>query len=197
MNIKIANKIIGNNHPVFIVAEMSANHIQDFDIAVKIIQGAKKAGTDAIKLQTFTPDTTTIDCDNEYFQIKQGTIWDGQTLYELYKKAYMAWSWQPKLKKIAENEGLVCFSTPPKAFSTSLTDFTIALNSLGSKEKVASGPPNDLSKVKCFSIIEAPKATDAIGTDIPKVWSDNPTTVLKVSAKLGMVRKFTSSKGVG
>jgi len=112
MNIKIANKIIGNNHPVFIIAEMSANHIQDFDIAVKIIQGAKKAGTDAIKLQTFTPDTTTIDCDNEYFQIKQGTIWDGQTLYELYKKAYMAWGWQPKLKKIAENEGLVCFSTP-------------------------------------------------------------------------------------
>ncbi len=91
---------------------MSANHLQKFNNAVKIIKAAKEAGADAIKLQTYTPDTITIDCDNEYFQIKQGTLWDGQTLYQLYKKAYTHWEWQPKLKEIAEGEGLICFSTP-------------------------------------------------------------------------------------
>ena len=109
---KIANRKIGENHPVFIIAEMSANHMQDFDTAVEIIKKAKWAGADAIKFQTYTPDTITIDCDNKYFKIKQGTIWDGQTLYNLYKKTYMPWEWQPSLKRIAENEGLICFSTP-------------------------------------------------------------------------------------
>ena len=75
--IKIKNKKIGKNLPVFIIAEMSANHLQKFDNAVKLIKAAKEAGADAIKLQTYTPDTMTIDCDNEYFQIKQGTLWDG------------------------------------------------------------------------------------------------------------------------
>ena len=112
MYIKIANKKIGKNYPIFIIAEMSANHLQKYNNAVKIIKAAKEAGADAIKLQTYTPDTITIDCDNEYFQIKQGTLWDGQTLYELYKKAYTPWEWQPKLKEIAESEGLICFSTP-------------------------------------------------------------------------------------
>jgi len=108
---KIGNRKIGKECPVFIVAEMSANHLQKFDIAVKIIKKAKWAGADAIKLQTFTPDTITINCNNEYFRIKQG-IWKEQTLYELYKKAYMPWGWQPKLKEIAEEEGLIFFSTP-------------------------------------------------------------------------------------
>ena len=91
--ILIKNKEIGGNNPVFIIAEMSANHLQKFDNAVKLIKAAKEAGADAVKLQTYTPDTITIDCDNEYFQIKQGTLWDGQTLYELYKKAYTPWEW--------------------------------------------------------------------------------------------------------
>ena len=110
--LKIGNRKIGEKCPVFIIAEMSANHMQDFDIAVEIIKKAKWAGADAIKLQTFTPDTITINCNNDYFKIKQGTIWDGQTLYDLYKKAYMPWVWQKELKDIAENEGLICFSTP-------------------------------------------------------------------------------------
>ncbi|NFQ00885.1 pseudaminic acid synthase [Clostridium sporogenes] len=96
----------------FIIAEMSANHLQDYNRAVQIIKKAKWAGADAIKLQTYTPDTITLDCDNEYFQIRQKTIWDGTTLYKLYKKAYTPWEWQPKLKKIAEDEGLICFSSP-------------------------------------------------------------------------------------
>ncbi|WP_297517625.1 pseudaminic acid synthase [uncultured Clostridium sp.] len=103
---------IGGNEKCFIIAEMSANHMQNFDRAVEIIKKAKWAGADAIKLQTYTPDTITLDCDNEYFQIKQGTIWDGTTLHKLYQTAYTPWEWQGKLKEIAEEEGLVFFSSP-------------------------------------------------------------------------------------
>ncbi|WP_294343041.1 pseudaminic acid synthase [uncultured Clostridium sp.] len=110
-NFYIDNKEIGGGR-TFVIAELSANHNQDFDRAIEIIKAAKWAGADAIKLQTYTPDTITIDCDNEYFQIKQGTIWDGTTLHKLYQGAYTPWEWQPKLKKIAEEEGLICFSSP-------------------------------------------------------------------------------------
>lgn len=123
--IKIGNKIIGENSPVFIIAEMSANHLQDFNKAVEILKAAKDAGADAIKLQTYTPDTITIDCDNEYFQITQGTIWDGTTLHKLYEEAYAPWDWQPKLKKIAEEEGLICFSSP---FDNTAVDFLEEMN---------------------------------------------------------------------
>lgn len=116
----IDGKKVGKNSPTFIIAELSANHLQKYENAVKLIKAAKEAGADAIKLQTYTPDTITIDCDNEYFQIKQGTIWDGTTLYKLYQKAYTPWEWQPKLKKIAEEEGLICFSSP---FDNTAVDF--------------------------------------------------------------------------
>ena len=104
----IKDKRIGRDYLVFIIAEISANHLQKFDNAVKLIKAVKEAGADAIKLQTYTPDTITIDCDNEYFQIKHG-LHANQTLYQLYKKAYTPWEWQPKLKEIAESEGLICF----------------------------------------------------------------------------------------
>jgi pseudaminic acid synthase len=112
MEIRIQNRLISDKAPVFIVAELSANHLRDFRLAVKTIRAIKKTGADAVKLQTYTPDTITIDSKNEYFRIKQGTLWDGQTLYNLYKKAYTPWQWQPKLKAIAEDLGLICFSTP-------------------------------------------------------------------------------------
>jgi len=120
MYLKISSKKIGENYPVFIIAELSANHLQKFDNAVKLIKAAKEAGADAVKLQTYTPDTITIDCDNEYFQIKQGTLWDGKILYQLYKEAYTPWEWQPKLKEIAESEGLIFFSS---VFDKSAVDF--------------------------------------------------------------------------
>lgn len=120
MKIKIHNRIIDKDTPVFIVAELSANHNQSFDIAVKTIKAMKEAGADAVKLQTYTPDTITIDCDNKYFKIKQGTIWDGKTLYNLYKEAYTPWEWQPELKRVAEDLGLICFSTP---FDKTAVDF--------------------------------------------------------------------------
>ena len=125
MEVNIDGRKIGKSHPAFIVAELSANHLHKFDNAVKLIKAAKDAGADAVKLQTYTPDTITIDCDNEYFQIKQGTIWDGKTLYELYKEAYTPWEWQPELKEIAEELGLIFFSTP---FDKTAVDFLEEIN---------------------------------------------------------------------
>lgn len=120
IQIKIENRNIGDNHPVFIIAELSANHRQKYELAVETIKAMKESGADAVKLQTYTPDTITIDSDNEYFQIKQGTLWDGKTLYQLYQEAYTPWEWQPKLKEIAEDLGLICFSSP---FDKTAVDF--------------------------------------------------------------------------
>lgn len=105
---------------VFIIAEISANHNQHFEIAAETIRAAKEAGADAVKLQTYTADTITIDCDNPYFQIQQDTLWDGTTLYKLYQQAYTPWEWHPELKKIADSEGLVLFSSP---FDKTSVDF--------------------------------------------------------------------------
>ncbi len=119
MNLIIQGKRVGGDEPVFVIAELSANHNQNYDLAVETIRAAKEAGADAVKFQTYTADTITIDADNEYFRIK-GTLWDGKTLYDLYREAYTPWDWQPKLKKIAEDLGLVCFSTP---FDKTAVDF--------------------------------------------------------------------------
>jgi len=118
--LKIAQRSIGEGHSVFIIAELSANHGGKLQIAKETILAASKTGADAIKLQTYRPDTITLDCDNDYFQIKQDTIWDGQTLYSLYEDAYMPWEWQSELKSYAESLGLICFSSP---FDKSAVDF--------------------------------------------------------------------------
>lgn len=136
---EINNIKIGEEQKAFIIAEMSANHLQNYDRAVEIIKKAAWAGADAIKLQTYTPDTITIDCENEYFQIKQGTIWDGTTLHKLYQGAYTPWEWQPKLKKIAKDEGLICFSSP---FDYSSVDFLEEMNVPA--YKIASFELNDI-----------------------------------------------------
>ncbi|MEW6005435.1 MAG: pseudaminic acid synthase [Stygiobacter sp.] len=125
MKIQIGDKFIGDDEKTFIIAELSANHNQKFDIAIQSIKAIKECGADAVKLQTYTPDTITINSDKEYFQIKQGTIWDGTTLYELYKQAFTPWDWQPKLKEYAESLGLICFSSP---FDKTAVDFLEVLN---------------------------------------------------------------------
>ncbi len=124
MKFHIGKRIIDTNEPVFIVAELSANHLQKFDLAAEAVKTAKEAGADAVKLQTYTPDTITIDSNNECFRIK-GTLWEGDTLYSLYGKAFTPWDWQPKLKEIAEDSGLVFFSTP---FDKTAVDFLEGLN---------------------------------------------------------------------
>lgn len=110
--IYIGGRRIDENSPTFIIAEMSANHLMDFDRAKAIMQAAKDAGADAVKIQTYTPDTITLDCEDPCFQITQGMIWDGTTLHKLYETAYTPWEWHPELKKAAEDMGLIFFSSP-------------------------------------------------------------------------------------
>lgn len=100
-----------DNH-IFLVAEMSANHGGNYNMAVETIKAAKRAGADAIKLQTYTADTITLDCAKPDFIINEGSIWDGRTFYELYHKAYTPWEWHADLFKVAREEGLICFSSP-------------------------------------------------------------------------------------
>lgn len=141
--IVIGKHIISEDSPTFIIAEMSANHLMDFDRAVAIMQAAKDAGADAIKLQTYTPDTITLNCDAPCFQITQGTIWDGTTFYKLYQTAYTPWEWQPKLKKIAEEMELELFSSP---FDFSSVDFLEKMDVPA--YKVASFEINDIPLIK-------------------------------------------------
>ena len=117
---KINGRPIGPGHPTYIIAEMSGNHNQSLDRAVQILEAAAQTGADAVKLQTYTPDTLTIDCENEYFQIGKGTVWQGRKLYDLYGEASTPWEWQPQLKRIADDLGVDLFSTP---FDATAVDF--------------------------------------------------------------------------
>lgn len=139
----IGNFKVNDKSPCFIIAELSANHGHDINIAKETIKSAKECGADAIKLQTYTADTITIDCDNKYFQINQGTLWDGTTLYKLYQEAYTPWEWQKELKEYAESLGLVCFSSP---FDKSAVDFLEDLEVPA--YKVASFEINDIPLIE-------------------------------------------------
>lgn len=120
----IENVEINNNSPVFIIAELSANHNGSIDTAIETIRAAKRAGADCIKLQTYTADTMTIASDKKDFIIK-GTIWENQNLHTLYQEAYTPWEWHEDLMKVAKEEGLVCFSSP---FDKTAVDFLETLN---------------------------------------------------------------------
>ena len=117
---KIDSFDINKNSKVFIVAELSANHNGSLDTAIETIKAAKRAGANAIKLQTYTADTLTIDCTKEDFVIKSGSIWDGKTFYDLYKSAYTPWEWHETLFKVAKELNLICFSSP---FDKTAVDF--------------------------------------------------------------------------
>ena len=100
------------NNKTFIIAELSANHNGDINVALETVRAAKRSGADAIKLQTYTADTLTIECKNDFFKINHGTAWDGEYLYDLSKRAYTPWEWHKEIFKVAKEEGLVCFSSP-------------------------------------------------------------------------------------
>jgi pseudaminic acid synthase len=120
----ISSKLISNQSPVFIIAELSANHNGSLETALETIRAAKRAGADCIKLQTYTADTITIDSRNDDFLIK-GTIWEGRNLYELYQDAFTPWEWHRALFEEAEKQGLICFSSP---FDKTSVDFLENLN---------------------------------------------------------------------
>lgn len=183
--INIGNRLIGDNQDVYIIAEMSANHNKDFNTAVDIIKAAKDAGAHCVKLQTYTPDTMTIDCDNEYFKIKDG-LWKNQTLYNLYKNAYMPWEWQRELKYECDKIGIDFLSTP---FDKTAVDF---LEEIGVNfYKIASFELTDIPLIKYTaskkkpiiistgnaSLIEIKEAVDAV-----KSLSNDKICLLKCSS---------------
>jgi pseudaminic acid synthase len=128
------------NEKILIVAELSANHGHDINIAKRTIKAAKESGADAVKIQTYTPDTMTIDCNNVYFTIKNGSIWDGRTFYDLYNEAYTPWDWHRELQQYARELGLIFFSTP---FDKSSVDFLEELDV-------------PLYKISSFEIMDTP-----------------------------------------
>lgn len=149
---------------MYVVAEVSANHNQDFDQAVRIIHAAKAAGADAVKLQTYTPDTITIRSDREYFKIGGGTLWDGRTLHDLYGDAYTPWEWQPKLKQIADDLGLDLFSSP---FDATAVDFLEKMN-------VAA------YKLASFELVDLPLIQKMARTGKPLIISTGMATIEEI-----------------
>lgn len=141
--IRIENKFIGEKYPCFIVAEMSGNHNMDFERAKEIIRAAAEAGVDAVKLQTYTADTITLNSRQPCFYTTSGGLWEGQTLYSLYKKAYTPWEWQPKLKELADELGIILFSSP---FDVTAVDFLEKMNVPA--YKIASFEINDTQLLK-------------------------------------------------
>jgi len=164
---------IGSGTPVYIIAEMSANHNQDFDTAVRILHAAKESGADAVKLQTYTPDTLTIDCHNEYFRIGKGTIWEGKNLYALYGEAYTPWEWQPKLKALADELGLDLFSTP---FDVTAVDF------LEEMEVPA-------YKIASFEIVDLPLVRYIAQKGKPIIMSTGMATLAEIEEAVTTIRE--------
>lgn len=148
---QIGKCAIGANSPTFIVAELSGNHNQNYNRALELVHAAKEAGADAIKLQTYTADTITIDCDNPIFQINEGTIWDGMTLYKLYQEAYTPWDWQPRLMEEANKLGLECFSSP---FDLTSVDFLEEMKVPA--YKIASYEINDIPLIRKVAKLHKP-----------------------------------------
>ncbi|MDH7472934.1 MAG: pseudaminic acid synthase [Anaerolineae bacterium] len=170
--IEIGKRKVGGGYLTYIVAEMSANHNQDFDQAVRILYAAKEAGADAVKLQTYTPDTLTIPSDREYFRIGGGTLWDGRTLYDLYSEAYMPWEWQPKLKKIADEIGIDLFST---AFDPKAVDFWEEM-----------GAP--VHKIASFEIVDIPLIEKMARTGKPLIISTGMATLGEIEEAVQAAR---------
>lgn len=161
---KINNRIIGPGQPAYIIAEMSGNHAGSLEHAKEIIHAAKEAGADCVKIQTYTADTLTIDCDNEYFHIDNGT-WEGENLYQLYEKAYTPWDWQPILMEEAKKVGIDFFSTP---FDNSSVDF---LEDMGVS----------FYKIASFELVDTPLLQYVASKNKPIIMSTGMSTFEEIS----------------
>ncbi len=172
-SIKIGERDIGAGQPVYVIAEISANHHQDFDTALKIIHAAKDAGADAIKLQTYTADTITLASNREYFRVGGGTLWDGRNLHDLYAEAYTPWDWQPKLKKAANDLGMDCFSS---AFDATAVDFLEEMRV-------------PAHKVASFELVDLPLIEKMARTGKPLIMSTGMATVEEIDEAMKTARK--------
>jgi|HubBroStandDraft_6_1064221.scaffolds.fasta_scaffold34354_2 pseudaminic acid synthase len=170
--IQVGTRTVGVEQPVYIVAELSANHNQDFEKAVRIVQSAHEAGADAVKLQTYTADTITIQSDRECFRIRGGTLWDGRTLYDLYGEAYTPWEWQPKLKAMCAELGLDFFSS---AFDSSAVDFLEAM-----------GVP--VHKIASPELVDLPLIQKMARTGKPLILSTGMATLEEIDEALAAAR---------
>lgn len=175
--IEISDRRVGPGQPTYLVAEMSANHRQDFDQAVKLIEAAKAAGADAIKLQTYTPDTITIDSDNQYFRISKGTLWEGRKLYDLYGEAYTPWDWHSRLQAIAAKLNLDFFSTP---FDDSAVDFLEGMNV-------------PVYKIASFEIVDLPLLRRVARTGKPIILSTGMATLAEIDEAVRTIRNEHSA----
>ncbi len=171
-HVVINGRKIGPGQPTYIVAEMSGNHHQDFAQAVNILEAAHTAGADAVKLQTYTPDTLTIPCDSDYFRI-QGSIWEGKTLHDLYGEAYTPWAWQPELKQVADALGLDLFSSP---FDANAVDFLEAM-----------GVP--AYKIASFELVDIPLLRRIAATSKPIIMSTGMATLGEIDEAVRTVRE--------
>lgn len=172
LSMNIAGRKIGNGHPVYIIAEISANHNQSYDEAVKIIHAAKKAGADAVKLQTYTPDTITIDCKSELFRIGKGTLWEGKFLYDLYAEAYTPWEWHAGLFEEARALEMDIFST---AFDPSAVDFLEDLSV-------------SVHKIASFEIVDTPLIEKMASTGKPLIISTGMATLGEIEEAVQAAR---------
>lgn len=170
---RINQREIGPGHPVYIIAEMSANHGQNFDEAVRLVKAMKDAGADAVKLQTYTPDTITLNSDRREFQIGEGTLWAGKNLYQLYGEAYTPWDWQPKLKELATNLGLDCFSTP---FDDTAVDFLERMQV-------------PAHKVASFELVDIPLLRKIAATGKPVIMSTGMATLAEIDEAVRTLRE--------
>lgn len=170
---EINGRKIGNGEPCYIIAELSANHNQSFEKAVEMVHAAKEAGADAIKLQTYTADTITLNCQNEYFKIGKGTIWEGRTLYGLYEEAQTPWEWQPKLKKLADRLGMDLFSSP---FDCTSVDFLEKMDV-------------PCYKIASFEIVDIPLIKKAASTGKPIIFSTGMASMEEIEEALKTIRK--------
>lgn len=170
-NFQINGRVIGPGHQTYIIAELSANHHHSLERAIKHLEAAKAAGADAVKLQTYTPDTMTIDCDAPPFQIK-GTQWDGRTLYDLYAEAFTPWEWHHRLKAVADDLGLDLFSTP---FDATAVDF---LSDLGVPA----------FKVASFELVDVPLLRRVARTGKPMIVSTGMSTLGEIEEAVAIIR---------
>jgi pseudaminic acid synthase len=171
-SIQIGGRTVGPGRPCYIIAEMSANHGQNLEQALAIVRAAAEAGADAIKLQTYTPDTLTINCDAPDFRIGKGTIWEGRNLYQLYAEAFTPWEWQARLKTEAELLGMDCFSTP---FDATAVDF---LEELGVV----------CHKIASFEIVDLPLIRRIASTGKPIILSTGMATLAEIDEAVATAR---------